>query len=207
MRLILVRHGESEGNAAGIIQGRLEFGLTALGRAQALATAERLRDDGVERVISSPLRRAFETASIIAGRAGHDVEADEALAEYDIGAASGLTVPQLREQFPDLIAARMRGEPWEFPGEEGREAFASRVRGFVTSLGETPGTVVAVAHGGVIGAIAGYVVGLQPAHRGAFDTANCAVSEVIRDRQGRLVLKFMNDTCHLDGLVTEADRG
>ena len=206
MRLIFVRHGESEGNAAGIIQGRLDFGLTPLGRAQAQATAEKLAAMKFDRLVSSPLKRAFETASIIAGATGHSVDSDEALAEYDMGAASGLTGPQIREKFPELIEARQKGAPWSFPGEEGRDVFNARVREFVEAF-TADETVVAVAHGGVVGAVAFHVLGMRPEHRGSVSTANCAITEVERDRLGRLVIRYMNDTCHLDGLLTAMDRG
>ncbi len=66
MALLLVRHGQSEGNARGVIQGQLDMPLTDRGREQARSVAERLRrEGGVERLVASPLARAFETAEVI----------------------------------------------------------------------------------------------------------------------------------------------
>lgn len=206
MRLILVRHGESEGNAGGFVQGHLDFGLTALGRVQAHTTAERLASMKVDRLISSPLLRASETASIIGTAIGHSVEHEPGLMEYDMGAASGLTGAQIRERFPEVIASFQKGLRPAFPGEEGRDVFHTRVRAVLDGLAGRDQTIVAVAHGGVVGAICQIVVGLDSSRRGAFEAANCSITEVGVDRMGRLVLLRQNDTCHLD-IVTAVDRG
>ena len=206
MRLILIRHGESEGNAGGFVQGRLDFGLTALGRLQAHATAERFAPESVDRIVSSPLLRASETASIIGASMGKSVEHEPGLMEYDMGAASGLTGVQIREKFPEVIAQFQKGLRPSFPGEEGREAFHARVRAVLDRFSATTETVIAVAHGGVVGAVCQMVVGLDSSRRGAFEAANCSITEIGLDRLGRMVLLRQNDTCHLD-VVTAVDRG
>ncbi len=207
MKLILIRHGESEGNAAGVVQGHLDFGLTALGRAQADATAVYLRGTKVDRLVSSPLRRAFETASLIAGSLGLEVEGDARLMEYDMGAASGLTGPQIRERFPDVVAQWQKGLHPRFPGEEGRDVFSARIATLLQEFVAAGKDVVAVAHGGVVGAFCRGVLGMDPLRRGVFETANCGITEIAIDRQGRPVLQRVNDTCHLGALITMADRG
>jgi len=207
MPLFLIRHGESEGNATGIVQGRLDFGLTELGRAQATATATRLRDAGIGAVVSSPLARAAQTASIIAEALRCEVEYDEGLSEYDVGEASGLSPAQIRERFPEVVAAFRKGLRPAFPGEEGRDAFTARVSATFRRLLERDGAVAAVAHGGVVSSICAQVMGIDPRRLGSFETANCAITEVTRDRAGRAVLMRQNDTCHIDGLVTVVDRG
>ncbi|MCZ2108183.1 MAG: histidine phosphatase family protein [Dehalococcoidia bacterium] len=209
MRLILIRHGESEGNASGVVQGRLDFGLSERGERQAMATAARLHDLEVERIIASPLRRATETARAIAEPHGLAVELEPALMEYDIGIVSGLTGAEIRERHPEVAAAYARGERPRFPGEEGREAFRQRIAGLVDSIhrSESAETVVAVAHGGVVNAICGIVLGLDIRRPGVFQVANCSLTELVTDRAGRLVLRRHNDVCHLDGLLTTTDRG
>jgi broad specificity phosphatase PhoE len=205
MRLLLVRHGESEGNASGVLQGRLDYGLTRLGQRQAEATARALGERKIDRIISSPLSRAKLTATRVAEVSGAQLELDERLAEYDIGAIGGLTGPQVREKFPELVAAMARGERWEAPGEEGREPFRERVAGFLEGLRGTKETTVAVAHGGVIGVALYIILGMDYSRRGAFRVANCAISEVVEDRSGRLVLVRHNDICHLEGVTATDD--
>jgi broad specificity phosphatase PhoE len=207
VRLILVRHGQSEGNASGILQGRLDFGLTALGRVQAEATARHLAGLSVDRLLSSPLGRATQTAEPIAAALRLPIEPEPGLMEYDVGEVSGLSPAEIRERYPDVIAAYRKGLRPAFPGEEGRDAFHARVRHVVESLQGTKQTVVAVAHGGVISAVCYQVLGMAPSRRGAFETANGSITEVVLDRQGRLVLTRQNDVCHLAGVVTTLDMG
>lgn len=207
MRLILVRHGQSQANASGIVQGRLDFGLSELGALQARLTAERLKDEAVDRILTSPLKRAADTARVIAGIKGMLAEPEPALMEYDIGAASGLTGPEIRERYPEVTSAFAYGRRPTFPGEEGRDAFAARLGALLAAIEPANQTVVAVAHGGVVSALCQLIMGLDLNRPGMFNVANCSLTEIARDRSGRIVLRRHNDTCHLDELATAVDRG
>lgn len=207
MRLILVRHGQSEANASGIVQGRLDFGLSELGALQARLTAERLKDEAVDRILTSPLKRAADTARVIAEIKGMLAEPEPALMEYDIGAASGLTGPEIRERYPEVTSAFAYGRRPAFPGEEGRDAFAARLGALLATIEPANQTVVAVAHGGVVSALCQLIMGLDLNRPGMFNVANCSLTEIARDRGGRIVLRRHNDTCHLDELATTVDRG
>lgn len=207
MRLILVRHGESLGNAAGVLQGRLDYGLSERGLQQAKLTAERMKALGATRVLSSPLARASATAGLIAESAAVELEFEPDLAEYDIGEGAGLTASELRERFPEMVAARQQGERFLFPGEEGRDVFHARLATALGRFRTLDGTTVAVAHGGVISAICHLVVGMDLNRPGAFQVGNCSLTEIGEDRGGRLVLVRHNDMCHLEGLETTVDRG
>ena len=70
MRLLLVRHGESEWNAIGRLQGQADPPLSKLGRRQAAHVAARLVDEGVEAIVASDLERAYDTADAFAGSVG-----------------------------------------------------------------------------------------------------------------------------------------
>jgi broad specificity phosphatase PhoE len=201
-RLILVRHGQSEGNASGVVQGHLDFGLSELGRLQAEATARRLAAESIDRVVASPLLRAHGTAEAIADALGLEVEAERGLLEYDIGVISGLTGPQIRERFPEIAAAFARGERPRFEGEEGRDVFLARIREVLERLRSLGGTSVAVAHGGVVGAACYAALGLDYTRPGMFQAANCSITELVEGRHGGLVLQRHNDTCHLRGLTS-----
>lgn len=190
-----------------MLQGRLDFGLSERGLVQAKLTAERLRGEAALRVVSSPLKRASQTAAFVAEALGLDLQLEPNLAEYDIGAGAGMTAPQLRERFPEMVEARLRGERFLFPGEEGRDQFHSRLADALTRLREMEGTTIAVAHGGVISAFCHLVVGLDLNRPGAFQVGNCSLTEIVTDRGGRLVLAGHNDMCHLEGIETTVDRG
>lgn len=206
-RIILVRHGESEGNAAGVLQGRLDYALSELGRRQAALTAKRLERSGAVQILSSPLMRASATAALIAERLDLRLRLEPDLSEYDIGDASGLTPAELRERFPEVLQARVTGQRLRFPGEEGRDVFHLRIQQALTRMASSEGTTIAVAHGGVISAICHMVVGLDVHRPGAFHVGNCSLTELRPDRTGALVVHRHNDTCHLADLATFVDRG
>ncbi|MEO6397028.1 MAG: histidine phosphatase family protein [Tepidiformaceae bacterium] len=209
MPLILVRHGESEANARGIIQGRLDFGLSELGRLQAQRTAERFAERNISALVTSPLLRAAQTADIIGAARGMIPVAEPALVEYDVGEISGLTGAEIRERHPGAIAAYARGERPRYPGEEGRSVFRARLEDVLARLtaGDPAETIIAVAHGGVVSAVCHLLVGLDLDRPGIFQVANCSVTTVGRERSGRLTIAGHNDVCHLAGIVSTPDRG
>ena len=107
--IFLVRHGQTEMNVRHVLQGRSDYPLNETGRAQARAAAERFREAGVrfDRVFASPLRRAFETAEILAD--GGTVESDDRLMEFDGGRYEGTSLDdppeEVRVFFADLAHA------------------------------------------------------------------------------------------------------
>jgi broad specificity phosphatase PhoE len=211
--LLLVRHGESEGNAGGIIQGQLDLGLTELGRLQASWTADSLSLGRVAAVVSSPLERSRVTAEVIGARLGLTPRLDERLMEYGFGELSGLNREEIGVRFPQValtgFAGSYNGSWTPIPGEEGREEFFSRVRLSIDELvaEAADNQVVVVTHGGFLNAACHHILGIdyvsQPSR---FHFANCSVTELEKDRAGRLVLKRHNDVCHLER-GTDADFG
>ena len=99
MTVILVRHGQSEGNAAGIIQGWLDTPLTEEGRSQADLAGQTLKNVDVKAVYASPLSRAFDTGQAIASHHGLDLITDPDLREQRWGEAEGLTWQEARERW------------------------------------------------------------------------------------------------------------
>jgi broad specificity phosphatase PhoE len=130
MKLLLIRHAESQGNYEGRLQGRKEFPLTERGAQQAQALGARLAALKVAAVYSSPIRRAHDTALAVAEKAGLDVTLEPRIQEYDFGdQLSGLTWQEIREQKPEIVSALVRNDSEfpRYPGEEGRGAFRDRV--------------------------------------------------------------------------------
>ena len=204
MTLLLVRHGESEGNVRGLIQGQLDLPLTEVGRAQAKAVAERLKSEGgADRIVASPLARAFETSQAIARALDLPVTTDDRLKEYDFGDVSGLTVLEARERYPgwSWLSDGRRTVP-TLPGEEGLPAFDARVAEALAELMALGGQTIAVTHGGVIMSalnVAMRMHGVAEAEgrRVRFPMKNCAITELDRDSEGRLIMRRHNDACHL----------
>ena len=99
--LVLVRHGETDWNRQRRFQGHADQPLNDAGRSQARELAGRLRDEPVTALYTSPLRRASETAQILASGFGLEARTLDALLEIDVGAWEGLTVDEVRERYPD----------------------------------------------------------------------------------------------------------
>lgn len=147
--LILARHGETDWNRDGRFQGHADPPLNERGRVQALELAELLADEPIEAVYSSDLRRAHETARIVAARKDLDVIVDPQLRERDVGHWSGLTAGEIEERFPDQI--RLWREGAVAVGES-RESLAARVVEAAHRIAAThpDGLVLVVTHGGAL---------------------------------------------------------
>lgn len=145
--LLLVRHGQSAWNREGRVQGWAPVGLTDAGRAQARAVADSLSDREVSALVSSDLRRARETADVVADGLGVPVTESAAWRERDWGALQGLPSGSLLDRFPELDllvnddAATVRPDS----GESWRDV-QRRVLDAVESLTDCGGTVVVVTH-------------------------------------------------------------
>lgn len=120
MRLILVRHGETERNRQGLALGRADVPLNDRGRWQAQRLAVALGDEPIAAVYSSPLQRALDTAVAIAAPHGLTVETEPALIEMDIGEAEGLSFAEVRARYPGLLErwASSEGADQPMPGGE-----------------------------------------------------------------------------------------
>ena len=149
MKLILVRHGQTESNKLGRIQGINDSPLTDVGREQAEAAARALASEAPFALYASPLPRALQTAQAIGSRAGVRPTEVKELIEMDVGEFEGLSGLQLRERFPDLMRS------WDedpaatvMPGGESLYDVRDRAWPAVRSLAERheSETVVAVTH-------------------------------------------------------------
>jgi probable phosphoglycerate mutase len=211
----LIRHGESLSNAEGRVQGRYDVPLSPLGRRQAEALAGWARGlDGVAEIWSSPLERARATAAPIAAALGLEVRICADLAELHAGVFQGHFWDDLERMFPEAVARWRSGDPdYVIPGGESRAALAARGRGAIEALaGRDAGKMIVVAHGGVLTAALGLLLGprhplLAAAAARPFTRLpaldNASVSLV--QWPGPDLLAF-NDTAHLADMVA-AGRG
>lgn len=142
---ILVRHGETDWNRDGIWQGHGDPPLNEVGRRQAVELAERLAGTAIDALYSSDLRRAYETAEIIAAAKGLEITANPDLREIDVGSWSGLTRAQIEERFPGM----------ERQDGEASDAFDARAVGVLRRIASAHDghQVLVVTHGGVIRAL------------------------------------------------------
>lgn len=157
MELLLVRHGESEGNRRGHLQGQMDLPLTELGREQAqrLAAWLQTQRDAWDRLYASPLSRARETAEIVGLALGLTPELIPNLAEIRVGCLEGLYPEVVASQYPEFHARPLEAS-WDFSayGGESYEEIMARavaIRDLLVERHRDPaGRVVVVAHGGIL---------------------------------------------------------
>ncbi|KDA04710.1 phosphoglycerate mutase [Microbacterium sp. CH12i] len=138
MTVALVRHGRTAWNLARRMQGRADIPLDEHGRIEAHAAADLLARAAWDRIITSPLSRASETASVIGEKLAHaEIITDERLVERDYGAAEGISVGEVRERWPDA----------DYPDAEPLADTIERARHVLGQIEQQEGNSVVVAHG------------------------------------------------------------
>jgi 2,3-bisphosphoglycerate-dependent phosphoglycerate mutase len=178
---LLVRHGETDWNRERRFQGHADEPLNETGRAQARELADELAGETVDAIYSSDLRRAHETAEIIAERLGVPVVADRALREVDVGEWQGLTWPEIEERFPEGVRSwHEDGHGWT--GGETYDQLGERVVAALRRLAEEhPGErLVVVGHGGTVRSVRAFVEGrtVAESRRASPPIGNCEVFRV-----------------------------
>lgn len=161
-RILLLRHGETEGESSIRYHGANDVALSALGRAQMHRAARALPDEAIDLVVASPLSRSWMGARIVRPAGPIRLEAD--FREIDFGRWEGLTAQEI-EQLDPAGYRRWRERPgdFQFPGGEHRSRFRARVSSGVERLLRCPArSVLVVAHHGVIRTIVAHLCGGPP---------------------------------------------
>ena len=200
-RLLLVRHGETDGNAQGRTQGRRDVPLNAMGRRQAAAVGKLVAELLPVAVYSSPSSRARETAAGIATLLGLDAHIDERLSEVDHGLLDGLSGEELREQHGDFARRWREEDPTDMP-IPGGESLGQAQRRMLAAAEAIrlahPGEAVAVvSHNLALHTLICHALGvpLRAWRTFRIDLASLSVVEV-RDN-GRWAVAGLNERCHL----------
>ncbi|MFN9367846.1 MAG: histidine phosphatase family protein [Planctomycetia bacterium] len=208
----LVRHGRSVSNQEGRVQGRADVPLSPLGQRQAeIMAGWALSLPHVDEVWSSPLVRARDTAAPIAAALGLEVRVAADLAELDAGIFQGHLWSDLEARFPEAVARWRSGDAdFAIPGGESRSQLAARGRAALETLtARAAPAIVVVAHGGILTAALGSLLGrthplLAAAAERPFTRLpaleNCSVSTL---RWPGPELVAFNDTGHLGGMTDD----
>ena len=159
----LARHGETDWNRELRWQGHSDPPLNALGREQARVLAEALAGTPIAAVYSSDLRRASETAEIVAARLELPVHVEAALRELDVGAWAGKTLDELRARYPETLARWEQNGERGWNGGESHEEMAARVLEVIRSIAAAHADedVLVVTHGGPVRALRVLAAGLD----------------------------------------------
>jgi probable phosphoglycerate mutase len=201
--VIIIRHGQSQGNAEGRFGGHTDTPLSPRGRKQAEATATALASEKFDAIYSSDLPRAIETASPLAQLTGVSLETTDALRERSVGVMEGLTFEEAAEQHPEQYQALLRRdfEHVLLGGESYRQTLDRASRQLDEAIEQHKGGRIALfAHTGTICILILHLMGaldapdLKPVW---IATANCGIARFdLRDDDFVRVLAI-NDTRHL----------
>ena len=198
---IVVRHGETDENLTGTLQGQFDTKLNELGLRQAECVAERLRYEKIDRIFSSDLSRAMVTANAIAKyHVGVPVVSLRVLREWDLGVLQGGKWSDLKRDYPDVAAAVNAGDDRvKIPGGESRADLQQRTADCLDELADRyeGQRLLLVSHGGTIKAMFRHVVGpTLSEYRRSPLYGNTGVSS-FRRVDGFWQLISWNDTSHL----------
>ena len=204
--LLLSRHGAIDWSGR---IGAPNDGLSDLGRRQALALAQRLAGQEAAALYSSTLRRAAETAEVLARHLGLEVRWDARLREWDPGDWLGLPEEEVKARYPEEWERVFADLDHPMPGGETFSQLQQRVFEFAREVSQAhpDQQVLLVSHGGALSALICHLTGLDPdalsrqysPDQGPFVLDHCSLS-LVELRDPAPVLVSLNDTAHLEGL-------
>lgn len=201
-RWLIVRHGETQWNVEGRLQGVSDIGLSEKGDRQAQMVARRLAGVPIDVAYTSDLTRAIDTAQSILENRDLTLHAIPVLRERGYGIFEGLTVEERQQRYPEMFAASLVNDLDFAPtgGETPRETI-KRMSTFVADLGmrHPDETVLIVGHGGSLRAAIIALMEFPLEANWRFVMANCGLS-VIDTYPDNAVMRLYNDTSHLNGL-------
>jgi alpha-ribazole phosphatase len=197
--LLLVRHGLTEWNSQGRIQGHTETQLSEVGLRQAEALGRRLASQRIDAIYASHLKRAVATAEAIAQHHDLPVQVEPRLCEANYGAWEGCTMAELHDLDPERAAAWL-SEPTLVapPGGETLEQMAERAASLLDELCERPSheRIVLVGHGGSLRALLCEALQVPQGYSRRFRIGTASLS-VVELSPKRCVLSLFNDRHHL----------
>jgi len=207
-QLIIVRHGQTEWNIAGIRQGHLDSRLTSKGIAQAKALAQRLAQEKFDALYSSDLGRAVQTAMEIADLTGHEIVTDPCLRERHLGIFQGLNAEEIAEKYPDeRRMLRTMGPDYVIPGGESMRQQVERNVSYLNDLAQKHSgeTIVVVTHGGVVSGFFRHTLAIPLDAPRRFEFVNAGVNVFIYEQENWMLLTW-GDVSHLaPGATSEGD--
>lgn len=211
MKVYIVRHGESEGNANKVHSGWGAFPLTPKGKEQAEETGKILRPIPFDRIFVSDLVRTQETAAILLPDRIADFELREDIREYNNGWLVGRSFAQMEAEYGEAYIHMRIMQDYSPLGSEKPEHFVERVKGFLTELEELEHkseerpihNVAVISHAGVLKCVAECVLGV-PYRSSLMPTDNCSVN-ILEYANGRWRVLCWNYTPTLVRFAPEAE--
>ncbi len=199
-QIVLARHGQTEWNVAEVFRGRAKIGLNETGRKEAELLAEYLSSLRVEAVYSSPLKRALQTAEVVARRNNLQVKIAPGLIDFDYGEWEGLSNREVQDKYEDLCEVwTNRPEQARMPGGETLADVTKRAVAMIDEVvAKHKEAVVLVTHRVVNKVLVCALLGLDNSHFWNIKNDAGAISIFVY-QDGRFVFTKHNDSCYLIG--------
>lgn len=202
VKIVLIRHGQTEWNITGRYQGQSDVELSAEGKEQAKQLADNFPYDKVDVVYASPLKRAMFTAEAVAKKFNLEVISEEAFKEINFGDWEGLRYTEIQERWPKEYELLFNGaDVLQIPGGESFPILQQRAMKKIEEIaGDAKNegkTIAVVAHGAIIRAILTAVLGMNLKYVWRMRQDNTAVN-LIRYDGDMVNVELLNSTFHLE---------
>ncbi len=199
--IILVRHGETDWNAAEVFRGRIDVGLNETGLEQAELLGGYLAGIKIDAVYSSQLKRALRTAEVIADRRKFEVKIAPGLVDFDFGNWQGLSRREVMNKYQVLYAEWIDyPERVRMTAGESLEDVRERAMAVVEDvMGQHSGSVVLVSHRVVNKVLICALLGLDNSHFWNIRQDTCGLTSFTYE-EGRFILSRHNDTSYLKSI-------
>lgn len=199
VKIILIRHGDTDWNREQIFRGRVDVALNEVGKTQARAVQVWLKDEKVDALYSSPLSRALETARIVGEGRNCEVKTEEGLIDVNFGKWQGCSHKKVKEQYREMYHT-WQTKPYlvTFPEGESLKDVKARVMGALEKIikNHPKETIAMVSHRVVCKVAICAILGLDLSRFWYIKQDTCAIN-MFEHRDGNYYLSLLNDTCHL----------
>lgn len=208
VKLFLIRHGQTDGNAQGRYQGSMDTELTENGLRQAQQAKNYLSNVKMASIYSSPLKRTLETARIIAEGTGHEIKIIKDLRELNFGKWEGLTFDEINAQYRRDYQDWLN-DPYSNPPTEG-ESFGELIKRAKAAINEIisenpdGSSVAVITHGGVILALIVEWLGIPPRCWRSLIQRQGAINVVVIDKDFPYI-SSINYTGHINPVYDDSE--
>ena len=203
MNLLVIRHGQSEADILNVHEGRADFALTELGLKQVDAMAQWVKDNyTIDKIYSSTLIRAKQTAEALSKICQVSVLYDEDLMEFNNGLIAGLPYEEAKEKFPIIQDLPLHIGPYGMESKLEFQMRGQRAFSKIISNNSADSTIAVVTHGGLIQKLLYTFFNLPMESPISFATGDTGIHLLQYTKEKRVVV-YMNRTEHLSKITSE----
>ena len=199
VKIILIRHGETDWNKEQIFRGRIDVALNEVGLAQARAVQKFLKDVQISAIYSSPLSRALETARVVGEGRNCEVKIEEGFIDINFGRWQGISHQKVKEEYKELYEMWLnKPQMVTFPeGESLEEVQRRSMKALEKVIKKHPEeTLAIISHRVLNKVLLCSILGLELSHFWYIKQDTCAINR-FEYKDDKYYLTLLNDTCHL----------